>query len=88
MDNNKTSKYEIHLKILELLYIQKRRCNGGVGEELLIKNLDEEIDLKFHIDYLNEKGYVLINPVYDGFVTTEKFTITAKGIELIKNHMQ
>ncbi len=96
MDNDKTLKYKVfdapniscsrvHLKILELLYIQKRRCNGGVSEELLIKNLDEKIDLKFHIDCLNKEGYVLIKPVYDGFVTVEKFTITAKGMKLIEN---
>ncbi len=76
------------MEILELLYIQKRRCNGGIREDFLIKNLDEEIDLKFYIDYLNEKEYVIIKSIYDGFVTTEKFTITEKGIELVKNQMQ
>lgn len=79
---------DIQLKILEVLFKQKRRCNGSVKEEFLIKNLDEKIgsrDLKFHIDYLYEKGYVIVNPLYDGFTTTQKFTITAKGIDLVEN---
>lgn len=80
MNNSK-----IRREILELLYKQKRRCNGGVGEDILIKNLDDEIDLKFHINYLKEEKYILIKPIYDGFVTIEKFTITAKGMELVEN---
>ena len=83
MNNNR-----IRREILELLYKQKRRCNGGVREEFLIKNLDEKIDindLRFHVDYLDKKGYIIIKPVYDGFITIEKFTITSKGIDLVEN---
>jgi len=82
--NNNTIRQEI----LEVLYKQKRRCNAGVSGEFLTKNLDEKIeseDLKFHIDYLDKKGYIIIKPVYDGFITIEKFTITEKGIDLVKN---
>lgn len=73
---------------MELLYKQGRRCSAGVKEEFLIEKLESKIDdkeLKVHIDYLYEKEYVIIKPVYDGFVTTIKITITEKGIDLVGN---
>lgn len=79
---------EIRREILELLYKQERRCSAGVKEEFLMEKLEAKIDeneLKIHVDYLDEKGYVLIKPVYDGFVTIRKVTITEKGIDLVVN---
>ena len=78
----------VRREILELLYKQGRRCSAGAKEEYLIEKLEAKIDkneLKIHIDYLDEKGYVLIKPVYDGFVTIRKVTITEKGIDLVGN---
>ena len=48
----------------------------------------EKIDaceLKVHVDYLEEKEYISIKPVYDGFTTIKKITITAKGTDLVGN---
>ncbi|WP_424356337.1 hypothetical protein [Methanobacterium sp. MBAC-LM] len=45
----------------------------------------DENELKIHIDYLDEKGYILIKPAYDGFVTIKNITITKKGIDLVGN---
>lgn len=45
----------------------------------------DENELKIHIDYLDEKGYILIKPAYDGFVTIKNITITKKGIYLVGN---
>ena len=77
-----------HLEILELLYKQKRRCSAGVKEEFLIEKLEGKIDnskLKIHVDYLEKKGHIIIKPVYDGFVTIKKITITPKGVNLFEN---
>lgn len=79
---------ELRLEILEVLYKQGRRCSAGVNEEFLIEKLEAKIDeneLKIHVDYLDEKGYILIKPVYDGFVTIRNITITKKGIDLVGN---
>lgn len=79
---------EIRREVLEVLYRQGRRCSAGVKEEFLIEKLEAKIDkneLKIHIDYLDENGYVLIKPVYDGFVTIRKVTTTKKGIDLVGN---
>ncbi len=79
---------KIHREILEVLYKQERRCSSGVKEEFLIEKMEGKIDaneLKIHIDYLDEKGYVFIKPVYDGFVTIKKVNITKKGIDLVGN---
>ena len=78
----------VHLEILELLYKQKRRCSACVKEEFLIEKLEGKIDnskLKIHVDYLEKKGHIIIKPVYDGFVTIKKITITAKGLDLFEN---
>ena len=78
----------VHLEILELLYKQKRRCSAGVKEEFLIEKLEGKIDnskLKIHVDYLEKKGHIIIKPVYDGFVTIKKITITPKGVNLFEN---
>lgn len=75
-------------EILEVLYKQGRRCSAGVKEEFLMQKLEGKIDankFKVHVDYLAEKKYVLIKPVYDGFITVRKITITAKGIDLVGN---
>jgi hypothetical protein len=83
MSNN-----EIRREILKLLYKQKRRCNAGVKEEFLIEKLEKKIDnseLRIHVDYLEKKGHIIINPVYDGFVTIKKITITANGVNLFEN---
>ena len=83
MSDNKISR-----EILELLYKQERRCSAGVKEEFLMEKMEAKIDeneLKIHVDYLDENGYVLIKPVYDGFVTIRKVTITKKGIDLVGN---
>ena len=79
---------EIRREILEVLYKQGRKCSAGVKEEFLMEKLETKIDgneIKIHIDYLDEKGYVIIKPVYDGFVTIRKVTITEKGIDLVGN---
>lgn len=79
---------KLQWEILELLYKQERRCSAGVKEEFLMEKLEAKIDkneLNIHIDYLDENGYVLIKPVYDGFVTIRKVTITEKGIDLVGN---
>jgi hypothetical protein len=79
---------ELRQEILEVLYKQGRRCSTGVKEEFLIEKLEAKIDkneLKIHIDYLDEKGYILIKPAYDGFVTIRNITITEKGIDLVGN---
>lgn len=79
---------ELRQEILEVLHKQGRRCNAGVKEEFLIENLEAKIDkneLKIHIDYLDEKGYILIKPVYDGFITIRNINITEKGIDLVGN---
>ena len=79
---------EIRWEILEVIYKQERRCSAGVKEDFLIERLESKIDeneLKIHVDYLDEKGYVLIKPMYDGFVTIRKVTITKKGIDLVAN---
>ena len=83
MNNN-----EIRCEILELLYKQKKRCNGGVSEDFLIEKLDEKIgssDLKFHVNYLERKRYIITKHIYDGFITIKKFTITTKGMDLFEN---
>ncbi|MGB9980341.1 hypothetical protein [Methanobacterium sp.] len=79
---------KIQKEILELLYKQNRRCSAGVREEFLIEKLEAKISdkkLKIHIDYLDEKGYIIIKPVHDGFITIRLITITTKGIDLVGN---
>lgn len=79
---------EIRWEILELLYKQGRKCSAGIKKEFLMQKLEEKIDcheLKVHVDYLAEKGYVLIKHVNDGFVTIKKINITKKGIDLFGN---
>ena len=79
---------KIRREILEVLYKQERRCSAGVKEEFLIEKLKAKIkenELKIHVDYLDEKGYILIKPVHDGFVTIRKVTITKKGIDIVGN---
>jgi len=62
----------VQRKILEVLYKQRRRCSAGVREEFLMKKMEERInnsELRVHVDYLKEKGYITIKSVYDSFVT-------------------
>ncbi len=78
--------YKLQREILELLYKQGRKCSAGVKEDFLMEKLEAKInanELKVHVDYLDEKGYVLIKPVYDGFITIRNVTITEKGIDLV-----
>ena len=78
----------IQHEILELLYKQGRKCSAGVKEEFLIEKLKVKInanELKVHVDYLAEREYVIIKPVYDGFITARRITITAKGTGLVGN---
>ena len=79
--------YNTQRKILEILYKQGRKCSTGVKEELLMQKLEKigASELKFHVNYLEEKEYILIKSVYDGFTTIEKINITAKGIDLVGN---
>ena len=76
----------IRQEILEILHKQGRKCSAGVNEKFLMQKLEKnDGNLKVHVDYLEEKEYISIKPVYDGFTTIRKITITAKGIYLVKN---
>jgi len=84
---NKFKLNKIRRIILELLYIQSRKCSSYVKIEFLIKN-NKKIDKKDilqQIDYLKMKGYVKTYQINDGFINLDKITITNKGTNLIEN---
>ncbi len=82
MDGN-----QIRCEILEVLYKKGRKYSAGVKEEFLMQKLEKigASELKVCVDYLEEKEYIIIKPVYDGFTTIREITITAKGIDLVGN---
>ena len=84
---NKIQLNQIRRKILELLYIQSRKCSSYVKIEFLFKNnkwIDKK-DLLNQIDYLKIKGYIKSKQINDGFINIDKITITSKGTYLIEN---
>ena len=84
---NKFKLNKIRRIILELLYIQSRKCSSYVKIEFLIKS-NKKIDKKDilnQIDYLNMKGYVKTNQINDCFIILDKIKITSKGTNLIEN---
>ena len=84
---NKFKLNQIRRKILNLLYIQSRKCSSYVKTEFLIKNVEriEKKDLLNQIDYLKTKGYIKTKQIDDGFTSLCKITITSKGTSLIEN---
>ncbi|MGB9980085.1 hypothetical protein [Methanobacterium sp.] len=77
---------QIRLKILKILYRQSMRCASYVKIDFVAEEMEkiDDEEVLFHIHYLKEKGYVNLDHINDGFVTTKKCMITDSGIDLIK----
>ena len=84
---NKFKLNEIRRKILELLYIQSRKCSSYVKIEFLIKNIKitEKNDLLNQIDYLKMEGYIKTRQIDDGFINLDNIMISSKGTNLMEN---
>ncbi len=76
-------------KILDLLYIQSRKCASHVNMEYLSRSIPEleYEDFLKHIEYLQKEGYVQIEDIDDGFNSMKKISITIDGLNLIENEL-